>query len=190
MAVQTINKKVLLHVCCAPDATVPWPELSGEGYETAGFFYGSNVHPLEEYEKRRDAVRHVAKVFGKKLFEAPYRPSEWVHNLAIRCNGRDLTGKEGGLRCALCFREQFEATAKCALEMGFPALCTTLTISPHKNPGLVNGIGKAVAKRHGLEWIERIWRRNDGFRISVARSRELGLYRQNYCGCLFSIGGE
>ncbi len=190
MAVLAEESKVLLHVCCAPDATVPWPELINEGYETSGFFYGSNVHPFDEYEKRRDAVRYVAKTFGKRLFEVPYCPSEWVHGIATRCKGMEMIKKEGGPRCALCFWSQFEAAAKCALEQGFDALCTTLTISPHKKPDLVNGIGKSMAKRHGLQWIERIWRCRDGFRRSVLKSRELELYRQNYCGCVFSIRGE
>jgi len=184
------KRNVLLHICCAPDATIPWPELVNEGYETSGFFYGSNIHPLGEYERRRDAVRYAAKIFGKRLFEAPYRPSEWVHGIAIRCAGMELIKEEGGPRCSLCFRSQFEAAAKCAVERGFDSLCTTLTISPHKKPDIVNAIGEAVAERHGLRWIERIWRRRDGFRRSVLKSRELGLYRQNYCGCVFSIRGE
>ncbi|MFP4481440.1 MAG: epoxyqueuosine reductase QueH [Thermovirgaceae bacterium] len=190
MTTQEERKRILLHVCCAPDATVPWPELISEGHETAGFFYGANVHPLEEYERRRDAARHVAKILGKRLFEAPYRPAAWAHEVAARCTGLELIGREGGPRCALCFRSQFEAAAECAQKRGFDSLCTTLTISPHKNPELVNGIGKAVAGRYGLHWIERIWRRRDGFRLSVSKSRELGLYRQKYCGCVFSIRGE
>lgn len=183
-------RRVMLHVCCAPDATVPWPALVDEGYETAGFFYGSNVHPLEEYLKWRDAVRYVAKIYGQRLFEAPYRPSAWVYDIAFRCRGNALTWSEGGFRCALCYRNQFESAAGCAIAWGYDSLCTTLSISPHKDPSLINGIGKAVAQRFGLRWIERIWRRRDGFKRSVLKSRELCLYRQNYCGCVFSIRGE
>lgn len=180
----------MLHVCCAPDATVPWPALVREGYETAGYFFGSNVHPWEEFLKRRDAVRSVAAWIGARLFEVPYAPLSWLEGITTRCRNCDLNGREGGPRCALCFRIQLEAAARCARDLGYDCLCSTLTISPHKNPGPVNGIGEAVSQRYGLEWLARIWRLKGGFRLSVQRSRKLGLYRQNYCGCVFSIRGE
>jgi predicted adenine nucleotide alpha hydrolase (AANH) superfamily ATPase len=94
---------------------------------------------------------------------------------------------EGGRRCAACFEMQLAAAAAHAASMGYGRLCSTLSISPHKSPDLINMIGEAVSERAGVEWIERVWRKNDGFKLSIVRSREMNLYRQNYCGCVFSM---
>ena len=178
------KEKLLLHICCAPDATVPWPALAGEGYDAVGFFYGSNIHPEEEYQNRADAVRHLAAEEGGSVFFDSYEPPEWLEAV------RGLENEpERGRRCARCFEEQLSAAAAYAAENGFTHLCTTLTISPHKDADLINETGARAAARHGLVWVEKIWRKKDGFKRSVTRSKELGLYRQNYCGCVFSSGG-
>jgi len=187
---QKESSRVMLHICCAPDATVPWPALAGEFDYVAGYFYGSNIHPAKEFLKRRDAVRRLAALLGKKLFEGPYDPQDWLNEIHLWCKGTGLLADEGGARCALCFRKQMEAAACAALDHGYDSLCTTLTISPRKDPAIVNAIGAAVSKRHGLTWIDKIWRRQGGFVLSVRKSREFGLYRQHYCGCVFSIRGE
>ncbi len=178
------KEKLLLHICCAPDATVPWPALSGEGYDAAGYFYGSNIHPEAEYQKRADAVRKLAAEEGARVFFERYEPTGWLEAV------RGLEDEpERGRRCARCFEEQLYAAAAYAAENGYTHLCTTLTISPHKDADLINGTGRRAAARHGLVWVEKIWRKKDGFKRSVARSKELGLYRQNYCGCAFSARG-
>ena len=94
---------------------------------------------------------------------------------------------ERGVRCAVCFRVQLDAAAEYAAANGFTHLCTTLTISPHKDAALINAIGAEAAAPRGIEWVERVWRKRDGFKRSVAESKRLGLYRQNYCGCIFSM---
>lgn len=176
------KKRLLLHICCAPDATVPWPELISEEYETAGYFYGGNIHPAAEYERRLEAVRTLAAETRGELVLPAYDTEEWFSAV------RGLENEpERGARCAVCFRVQLEAAADYARENGFTHLCTTLTISPHKDAKLINAIGAQAAAARGLEWVERVWRKNDGFKRSVAESRRLGLYRQNYCGCLFSM---
>ena len=179
------KKRLLLHICCAPDATVPWPELIAEEYETAGFFYGGNIHPQEEYERRLNSVRTVADKTRGKLFAPHYATDEWF--FAVRGLEKE---PERGARCAVCFRLQLEAAAEFAAKNNFTHLCTTLTISPHKDAALINEIGRDVSKARGLIWVEKIWRKRDGFRRSVDESKKLGLYRQNYCGCLFSIREE
>lgn len=176
------KKRLLLHICCAPDATVPWPELISEEYETAGYFYGGNIHPREEYERRLDAVQAVAGATRGELVAPEYETDEWFS--AVRGLEEE---PERGARCAVCFRVQLEAAADFASEHGYTHLCTTLTISPHKDAALINAIGAELCASRGLEWVERVWRKRDGFRRSVAESKRLGLYRQNYCGCLFSI---
>jgi predicted adenine nucleotide alpha hydrolase (AANH) superfamily ATPase len=176
------DKRLLLHVCCAPDATVPWPALLDEGFEVLGFFYGSNIYPADEWIRRRDAAARLAGALGSAIETHPYEPELW----------RDATRgmedmPEGGARCSVCFQLQLSSAARYASDARCEYLCTTLTISPHKRSEVINGIGSRSAASYGLRWLPRIWRLNGGFARSVALSREMGLYRQNYCGCEYSI---
>lgn len=185
-----MKKRILLHVCCAPDATIPLRALMDEGYEVGCFLYGNNIHPAAEWEKRRDAVKALSAAMSADVWIEPYEPDSW-HRLTSGMGALP----EGGERCYVCFRAQFEASAKFAASSGFECLCTTLSISPRKDPLLINEIGARAAKTVGLGWIEKIWRQGGGFERSVKKSREMGLYRQNYCGCVYSVrrrgeGGE
>ena len=175
------NTRLLLHICCAPDATIPLPKLMAEGYEVTGFFYGSNIHPEAEYLKRLDALKRLINVVKAPVVLPDYQPSKWLE----RCENL-AAEPEVGKRCTQCFIAQFEATAKYASQNGFDAISTTLTISPHKNVELINKLGAEIAAKYNLAWLERVWRKNNGFKRSVETSRELGIYRQNYCGCVFS----
>lgn len=176
---------MLLHICCAPDATVPFPELLSEGYCAVGFFYGGNIYPEEEYLKRKEAVsKFIKEIFADSVIY-PYSPNTWLEETKSYADE-----PEGGKRCRKCFEIQLECAAKHAEIEGFKYLSTTLTISPHKDPDLINSIGSETALRHGLVWIEKIWRRNNGFLRSVTESKRLNLYRQNYCGCIYSVRKE
>ena len=176
------SKKLLLHICCAPDATLPWPELKLEGYEVTGFFYGDNIHPREEYEKRVEALLSLSDFLGEKPILRSYQPEIWIDETA------ELKDEpERGKRCMKCFELQLEAAAKYAKENGYKFLSTTLTISPHKDPEYINSVGEKLSQKSGLKWIDTVWRKDNGFKKSVEKSRELGLYRQNYCGCIYSI---
>ena len=176
------RKSILLHICCAPDGSIPIPDLQAEGWNVTGFFYGSNIHPHGEYVRRLEAVRTLACHCGIECVIGHYDPDEWLAGVS----GLEAE-PEGGLRCRECFRIQLEASAREAVRVGCEWLCTTLTISPHKNVGLINALGQEVAESFGLQWEERVWRKNNGFLRSVRASRDLGLYRQNYCGCVFSM---
>ena len=112
---------------------------------------------------------------------ADYSPEPWFE--AVRGLEKE---PERGARCEKCFALQLEAAAEWGAAHGFTHLCTTLTISPHKDVNLINEIGARAAAARGLVWVERVWRKNDGFKRSVEISKALGLYRQNYCGCIFS----
>ena len=174
-------RRLLLHICCAPDATVPWPVLKSEGYEVKGFFYGNNIHPLSEWQKRSDAVKKLSSLLDMEAEIAPYSPEAWLSAT------EGLRGEpEGGARCEACFALQLESAARFAAEGGFGFVCTTLSISPHKRPDAINRIGREKAIAARVEWVDRVWRKNDGFRLSVTAGREMGLYRQNYCGCAYS----
>jgi len=170
--------RVLLHICCAPDAAVPWPALSGEGYDVEGFFYGGNIHPDEEWLRRSNAVSRLAGIMKGRVELREYAPAPWFEQAYPF-----LDCPEGGERCQVCFGLQLGASLEFARRHRFEYLCTTLTISPHKDPDLINAIGSRLCEGSGVEWMARVWRKNDGFKLSVARSREWGLYRQDYCGC-------
>ena len=172
---------ILLHICCAPDGSIPVPDLQAEGWIVTGFFYGSNIHPLDEYSRRLEAVNILAKHCGISCVIGHYAPDEWLEGV------KGLEAEpEGGLRCEKCFTLQLEACAREAVKLGCETICTTLTISPHKNVELINRLGQEIANSHGLHWENRVWRKRNGFLRSVRASKELGLYRQNYCGCAFS----
>jgi len=154
-----------------------------EGYEVTGFFYGSNIHPQCEWQKRREAVIKLSSLLRVEAEIAPYSPETWFSGTE-----ESYSEPEGGARCEVCFALQLESAARYAALRGFGYVCTTLSISPHKDPGTVNRIGEASADAARVGWVDRIWRKKDGFRMSIARSREMGLYRQNYCGCAYSAG--
>jgi len=176
------KKRLILHICCAPDATVPADLLLDEGYRTGGFFYGGNIHPEEEFQKRAAAVAFLCQTKGIGCHVMPYDPEKWIGETKAFASE-----PEGGKRCLLCFELQLKAAAEYAVRCGAGSLTTTLTISPHKDPSAINGIGEKICSEHGLVWISKIWRKNNGFKRSVDESRKLGLYRQDYCGCIYSI---
>ncbi len=175
-------QEILLHICCAPDGTVPTIDLKSQGWNVRGFFYGNNIHPIEEYKKRLEAIKILSDKNSVDIIIQEYDPEKWLDET------KGLEHEpEGGLRCEKCFELQFEAAAREAVKLGIKILCTTLTISPHKNVNKIFEIGKAIAKKYDLEWLNIIWRKNNGFLRSTKLSREMGLYRQNYCGCFFSM---
>ncbi len=180
-----MSRDILLHVCCAPDATVPWQRLIEEGHKVTGFFYGSNIHPFSEFKRRAQDVETLSQALESDRVIGLYEPLRWLE--AVR---RHLLAPEGGERCLLCFRAQLAAAAGQAVSLGIGSLSTTLTISPHKDIGLIERVGAEVCREHGLDWVFRVWRKKGGFKLSVERSRRLGLYRQRYCGCVMSIRDE
>ena len=177
--------RMMLHICCAPDATVPMRELRAEGWEVSGFFYGSNIHPQEEYLRRLAALHTLRDCESVPVVEAPYLPRGWFDRMAGL-----MEEPEGGSRCTACFALQLEAAALEARRRGYGRLCSSLTISPHKDVPRILRLGAEICGRHGLDWEPRVWRKNDGFLRSLKLSREMGLYRQNYCGCLPSLLGR
>ena len=175
------EKTILLHICCAPDASIPIPDLISEGWNVKGFFYGGNIYPYDEYIKRLEALNILINHTGIECEILPYNPNEWLEKISGFENE-----PEGGKRCEKCFMAQFEAGALFAEKLNCENFCTTLTISPHKNVELINDLGEKISQNHGLKWLNRIWRKNNGFLRSIRESKNLGLYRQNYCGCMFS----
>jgi len=172
---------LLLLACCAPDATVCIERLAPE-WQVTVFFYNPNIHPRGEYELRLAEMRKVAQAMGVTLIEGPYEDQLWFE--AVRGLEQE---PERGRRCAVCFRVRLEETARYALSRGISTFTTTLTVSPHKDAGLISDIGQEVARQHGVEYLAVDFKKKDGFKRSTELSRALGLYRQNYCGCIFSM---
>jgi predicted adenine nucleotide alpha hydrolase (AANH) superfamily ATPase len=177
---QEKKPRLLLHSCCGPCSTVPLERL-GDDYDLAVFFYGPNIHPQEEYEKRLESQRTVCQQLGVELIEGPYRPTEWDQAVGPH---RHLP--EGSLRCESCYRLRMAQTARLARERGFDFFTVTLTVSRHKNSKVLERIGREVAAAEGVLYLAEDFKKRDGYNQSVRCSKELGLYRQDYCGCSIS----
>ncbi len=175
------KEKILIHACCAPDALGSYEAFSQE-FSPIFFFFNPNVHPYEEYKKRLEEMVKVGEILKTDVLEGDYKPEEWLYN--VRAFTRE---EEGGRRCNICFAVRLYRTAIKAKEIGIKQFSTTLTISPKKNVKVIGRIGRAIGRKLGVEFIEKILRKKKGFEKSVVLSKKYGLYRQNYCGCLFSL---
>lgn len=171
---------LLLHSCCGPCSSYVLEYLTNF-FDITLLFYGPNIQPREEYEKRLAHQRKVLGLMGVKIMECEY-DGESFDTLA---EGFD-TEPEGGGRCTRCFLLRLEETAKRASENGFSYYCTTLTVSPHKNSVIINELGEEMGEKYGVKWLFSDFKKRGGYQRSVALAKELGLYRQEYCGCLFS----
>jgi len=173
-------KKLLLHICCGPCATHVL-DILGHNYEVTGYFYNPNVHPEKEYGNRLAAARIVAGKAGIPLIEGDYDPSVFFESVKGYENE-----PENGERCRICYRLRLSETARFASCNSFDCIASTLTLGPQKKASVINPIGIEEAASAGVAFIEGDWKKKDGFKRSCELSREYGIYRQNYCGCLFS----
>jgi predicted adenine nucleotide alpha hydrolase (AANH) superfamily ATPase len=174
-------KKMLFHVCCANCVLHPYETLKND-FAVTLFFYNPNIHPKEEYDKRLDFARQAAQNYGLGLIEGPYDKNNWLD-----MTHRYRDAPEGGQRCGVCFFMRLEKTALFAAENGYDIFATTLSVSPHKNSKTINNAGKMLSEKHGIEFYEADFKKQDGFKKTMMLSKELQLYRQNYCGCIYSI---
>jgi len=177
-------KRLLLHVCCAPDAIIGVEVLSAD-FDVTMLFHNPNIHPREEYDRRLEATGNLGKILKVDLLEGDYDTAAWFETV------RGLEEEpEKGKRCEVCIQNRLEATARLAAEKGFDAFAAVLTVSPHKDAAMINRMGAGAGENHGIEYIPTNLKKKDGFKRSVVLSREYGLYRQDYCGCRFSIRKE
>lgn len=175
------DKRLLLHSCCAPCSSHCLSELSPQIGVTV-FYYNPNLDCAEEYEKRkREQLRFLRETGLADFLDCDYAPEDYL--TAVRGLEKE---KEGGARCAVCFRLRLERTAREAKARGFDCFATTLTVSPLKNAKLINTIGFAVAEEVGVRYLPSDFKKRGGYLHSVRLSEEYGLYRQDYCGCAFS----
>ncbi len=172
--------QLLLHSCCGPCSSSVIDDLR-HYFELTVFFYNPQIFPEDEYERRREAQKILARAYGIPVVEGDRDEREFLHRTA------DVKEEpEGGKRCSRCFYMRLEETARRAKEKGFPYIASTLSVSPHKDAKRLNAIGERVAHKHGVIWLPSDFKKRDGYRKSVELAKAYGLYRQDYCGCRYS----
>lgn len=170
---------VLVHICCAPCFAYPHKKLREEGHDVVGFWYNPNVHPYMEYRAREDAVEKYASLENVEMVYGDYdlQPYLEMSLAAMRDGGR----RE---RCQQCYRYRLEKTARYAADNGFDAFTSTLLVSHHQQHAAIKDIGEELASQHDVPFHYRDFR--EGWDQGKAIATQYGLYRQKYCGCLFS----
>ncbi len=167
--------KLLLHSCCGPCSTYPLKVLKGENIDITSFWFNTNIHPYTEYNSRFLSY--------KKLMEIENIPTIEVHDYDIVRFTRAVYGKEDK-RCRYCYESRMEVVAKTAKDKGFDAFSTTLLVSPYQKHELLKEVCEEMAKKYEVKFYYRDFR--EGFREGQAIAREMGLYMQKYCGCIYS----
>lgn len=177
-------KKLLLHTCCGPCAIYVAKKLSSD-YQVTLFFYNPNIWPEEEYQKRLAEVKRWAIKSNFLLIEGKYEHDKWLESVKSLENE-----PEGGKRCPACFTVRLEEAAKYAKENGYECFASTLTIGRNKKADIINPLGKSISVKYNLKFIEADWKKQGGQEESHRLAKEEQMYRQNYCGCEFSMRNE
>lgn len=167
--------KLLLHICCAPCSVACIRQLRDEGIEPVGLWYNPNIHPFTEYRARRNCLREYAKSIGLALAEI----DEYGLRPFVRAVAHDIEN-----RCGYCYAVRLDETARYAAEHGFDAFCTTLTVSPYQNTSMIFATGERLGAKYGVKFAPYDF--SPHYREGQTQARELGLYMQKYCGCVFS----
>jgi predicted adenine nucleotide alpha hydrolase (AANH) superfamily ATPase len=173
--------KILLHLCCANCGTVPI-ELLKKDFKIVLYWFNPNIQPEQEYQKRLKDAEKLAQIYKLKLIKESYHPEKWFKQI----KGLEKE-PEGGKRCQICFKMRLSKTAQTATEKNFDYFATTLTIGPQKKAVTINKIGQELAEKYNLEFYSADFKKKDGFKKSVELSKKYNFYRQNYCGCVFSM---
>lgn len=178
---QSEKPRLCLHVCCGVCASVALERLVGR-YDVIAYWYNPNLSPADEYAARLAAARECCDYFGVVLVEGSEDSEAWLE--AVKGLEKE---PEGGRRCVECFRFRLSAAASWAEGRECRWLATTLTAGPQKDVAVVHELGRQIAEGSGLEWLEETFRKSGGAHRAALLARELGLYRQDYCGCAFSL---
>ena len=167
--------KLLLHICCAPCSIYPIDRIRANHHDIMGYFYRSNIHPFTECLKRQQTLETYARQIDLKLIIAQdYDLETFLQNIAFR----------EANRCHICYHQRLQATAKLAKRGKFDGFSTTLLYSKHQNHDAIRSIGEALAGQYGLAFYYEDFR--EGWKEGIDISKRLGMYRQQYCGCIYS----
>ena len=185
-AIEGLEKKktLLLHACCAPCSSYVLEYLS-KYFDITLFFYNPNIYPEEEFRFREAELRRLIGEMplpeSVNIISGRYEPSEFFD---IARGYEELS--EGDERCHRCYALRLEESARAAKEGGFDYFCTTLSISPYKNAEWLNSIGKETSEKYGVGYLFSDFKKKNGYKRSIELSEQYSLYRQDYCGCVFS----
>ena len=176
--------KLLLHACCAPCSSACLERLSSH-FEVSILYYNPNITDQDEYNKRLEELHKFVSLYQTtypvSIIDGRYMPEEWW---SISKGLEDEP--ERGKRCYLCYKLRLEETAKVAEELDYPYFCTTLTLSPHKNSDWINEIGEELNNSYKVDYLYSDFKKRNGYKRSIELSKEYDLYRQDYCGCIYS----
>jgi epoxyqueuosine reductase len=167
--------KILLHICCAPCSIYPVGFLRSEGMDVTGYYYNPNIHPYTEFMKRKEALENYAAEIGMEMiFDTGYYLEEFIRAAVYREQHR----------CRACYAMRLDQAALEAKKGGCDYFSTTLLVSPYQKHELIREIGQAAGDKHGIPFYYADYR--TGYREATALSRKMGMYRQKYCGCIYS----
>jgi hypothetical protein len=170
-----MNEKILLHICCAPCLMYPYTVVTKEFNTVIGYFHNSNIHPYQEYLRRENTLKEFAsKVNLKVIYDKDYKMEEFLRNTAFREENR----------CFYCLSSRLEKTAALAKSSKFDYFSTTLLYSKHQKHDYIKEIGFNLEKKYSVKFYYQDFR--EGYKEGIRLSHEHGLYRQNYCGCIYS----
>ena len=176
--------KILLHSCCAPCSSAVITFLT-KYFDITILYYNPNIAPIEEYEKRKNEqiklineIQHTGTI---DIIDCDYDNNIYEEKI----KGYELC-PERGARCTICFNLRLEKTAKIAKEKKYDYFCSTLTVSPYKNANLINQIGVELSNKYKIKWLYSDFKKADGYKKSIELSKKYNLYRQDYCGCIYS----
>ncbi len=179
--------KILLHSCCAPCSTYTL-EFMCQYADITIFFANSNIHPKSEYTKRSQEQQRFIKEFNQNTgyqvnyIEEPYNPRAFINK--VKGMAKE---PEGGIRCKQCFAYRLDIVAEKAMQLNFDYFGSTLTISPHKNSSLINQVGISMEKIYTTKYLPSDFKKNNGYKRSIELCEEYDIYRQCYCGCVYSM---
>lgn len=176
----TYKPKLLLHSCCAPCSTTVIERLLSY-FNITIIYYNPNIEPIEEYEKRKQEQIKIIKEYKLNYLDCDYN-NNLFHEMSKGLE--DIPEK--GIRCHKCYRLRIEYTAKKALEYNYDYFGTTLTVSPYKLSNIINEIGLDLEKQYKVKFLVSDFKKNNGYKNSIELSKKYDLYRQNYCGCIYS----
>ncbi|MCX6004703.1 MAG: epoxyqueuosine reductase QueH [Chloroflexi bacterium] len=174
--------KVILHICCGVCAAGAADVLLSEHHQVIGYFYNPNIYPYAEYQRRLDTAIKTAKHLGFSMEAGPYNSADWLAAVEPFINE-----PEGGQRCLLCYSIRLKNTYQFMLEQDADAFTSTLTVGPRKSAGAINRIGHEIG---GDRFFPRDFKKKDGFKRAIDLAKQWQLYRQNYCGCIYSMRGN
>ena len=173
--------KLLLHSCCAPCSSYVITYLY-DYFDITILYYNPNIYPYEEYKKRKDEqIRLISNFKGVKIIDCDYDND--IYNEVIKGLENE---PERGSRCTKCFYLRLDKTGEIAKKNNFEYFGTTLTVSPYKNAKLLNEIGEDISKKYDIKWLYSDFKKDDGYKKSIELSKKYDLYRQDYCGCIYS----